>query len=92
MIVMRVRCAPKLLYFNCDDGFVIIDEQHLVLVPLFQMRRMLSKIAQGWMNQYELSSKNVKRFVCNILMARSASRPSITQEILISLAPDPRLT
>jgi hypothetical protein len=32
-------------------------------------------------------SKKVKRFVCTTLRARSASRSSMTQEMLISLAP-----
>ena len=32
-------------------------------------------------------SRNVNKFVCTTLSARSASRSSITQEMLISLAP-----
>ena len=32
-------------------------------------------------------SRKVNRFVCRMLRARSASRSSITHEILISLAP-----
>ena len=32
-------------------------------------------------------SKNVNRFVCSMFIARVASRASITQLILISLAP-----
>jgi hypothetical protein len=32
-------------------------------------------------------SRNVKRFVCSMFMARVASKASITQDMLISLAP-----
>jgi len=35
----------------------------------------------------QLYSKNVNRFVCTTLRARLASRSSMTQEMLISLAP-----
>ena len=35
----------------------------------------------------DAQSKNVKRFVCRMFKARSASRSAITQDILISLAP-----
>ena len=44
----------------------------------------------GKFNVYVRYSRNVNRFVCNMFMALVASYASITQEILISLAPSHR--